>query len=217
MLQVFDERCRQVSPGQKGKKTEAAQIHFRKAGGSSRAAYLYATTPFPHCIFVTLWPCTPRQAQQRRHDELSKELLAQSSHLLTLHKIISETQKNPAGAASFLDEGNEQLHSFRRGLSQLQSAMQPVSKDPCFARFIDKFLALPDPGNQLLKIHKLLKYDDFDEKKDEMEPMLRSNNGIITSSTHRCVVLRHCAIDTMPTHLQSASCLVWYKPCLTCP
>ncbi len=145
---------------------------------------------------------TPQQAQERRHAELTEELLKiQSSHLLTLHKVLSEAQKNPAEAASLLDESNHQFSSFRRGISQLQSAMQPVSKDPCFARFIDKFLALPDPGNQLLKIHKLLKYDDFDEKKDEMEPMLRSNNGIITSSTHRCVVPRRCDSNAPPTHV----------------
>jgi hypothetical protein len=143
---------------------------------------------------------TPEQAQERRRNELTEELINQSSHLLTLHNVLSEAKRNPADAARLLDEGNHQFASFRRGISQLQSAMHPVSKDPSFARFIDKFLALPDPGNQLLKIHKLLKYDDFDEKRDEMEPMLRSNNGIITSSTHRCVPLRHRDSDIQLTH-----------------
>lgn len=125
----------------------------------------------------------PDDAKKLRRAELTELLSMQSSHLKALHRILHEAEKNPTEAAIMLDEDQDSLKSIRLGLLDLQHAVIPTCKDPHFSRFIDKFLALPDPGSQLLKIHKLLKFNDYTAQ-DEMEPMLRSNNGIITSSTH---------------------------------
>jgi len=46
-----------------------------------------------------------------------------------------------------------------KALADLQQALRPVQSDSSFGRFIDKFLALPDPGSQLLKLHKHLQYE----------------------------------------------------------
>ena len=135
---------------------------------------------------------TPEDAARRRHEQLS-EFFAQKSSLKALQKVLTEAQKSPADAAEMLREGNDAFHHVCKALADMQQAMRPVQSDSSFGRFIDKFLALPDPGNQLLKLHKHLKYTDFQEKKDRMQE-LESNNGSITSSTHGC-----------PAHARAAS------------
>ena len=148
---------------------------------------------------------SPADAQAQRRDSLTKMLSESSSPLRILHNVLAEAQKNPSHAADMLSETQDHFNSFKRGLQKLQHALVPAVKDPTFSRFIDKFLALPDPGSQLLKIHKLLNYRDFTEQ-DEMEPMLKSNNGIITSSTHGYDEFRFCFCRVSPVsqHLVSS-------------
>ena len=148
---------------------------------------------------------SPADAQAQRHASLTKMLSESSSPLMILHSVLTEAQENPSHAADMLSETQEHFNSFKRGLQKLQHALVPAVKDPTFSRFIDKFLALPDPGSQLLKIHKLLNYRDFTEQ-DEMEPMLKSNNGIITSSTNGYDEFRFCFCRVSPVsqHLVSS-------------
>ena len=134
-------------------------------------------------LLLELLTHTPEDAEKLRQIQLTEVLSMKSPHLTALHKILSEAQQSPSEAANLLREGQHYFHSIRIGLLELQHALHPVCKDPQFSRFIDKFLALPDPGSQLLSIHKLLQYNDFSAT-DEMEQMLASNNGRITSSTH---------------------------------
>ena len=134
-------------------------------------------------LLLELLTHTPEDAEKLRHIQLTEMLSMKSPHLTALHEILSKAQNSPSEAANLLREGQDYFHSIRIGLLELQHALHPVCKDPQFSRFIDKFLALPDPGSQLLSIHKLLQYNDFSAS-DEMEQMLASNNGRTTSSTH---------------------------------
>jgi hypothetical protein len=113
----------------------------------------------------------------------------------TLCDLLSKAQSNPSEAASMLAEGNATSRSVMKGLVDFQHALRPVGTDQTFSRFIDKFLALPDPGSRLLKLHKLLEFSDYSTA-DEMDH-IRSNNGSETSSTHAyvscCIARRNCS------------------------
>ena len=73
--------------------------------------------------------------------------------------MLSESQRSPADTAETLREGTDTFHHVMKALADLQQALRPVQSDSSFGRFIDKFLALPDPGSQLLKLHKHLQYE----------------------------------------------------------
>jgi hypothetical protein len=127
---------------------------------------------------------SPEDAERRRHEILSNLLSLKTSPLKCLFDVLSKANKNPSDAATMLREDDPHFGLVRDSLVDFQHAVRPVHRDPNCSRFIDKFLMLPDPGSQMLKLHERLGYCDVT---DEVAPMFKTNNGSITSSTHGCV------------------------------
>jgi hypothetical protein len=124
---------------------------------------------------------SPEDAERRRHEKLSQLLSLKSSPLKSVFDILSKANKSPSDAAAMLREDDADFVLVSDSLIDFQHALRPVHRDPNCSRFIDKFLMLPDPGSQMLKLHERLGYDDVT---DEVEEVFKSNNGSITSSTH---------------------------------
>jgi hypothetical protein len=157
---------------------------------------------------------SPEDAERRRHEKLSQLLSLKASPLKSLFDVLSKANKSPSDAAAMLREDDADFVSVRDSLIDFQHALRPVHRDPNCSRFIDKFLMLPDPGSQMLKLHAALGYSDVT---DEVAPMFKTNNGSITSSTHgwaRAVAPAALVARNVTRHV--AFCLVWFRPCSTC-
>ncbi len=124
---------------------------------------------------------SPEDAEKRRHENLTQLMSLKTSHLKSLFDVLSKANRSPSDAAAMLREDGSVFRSVRNSLIDFQDALRPVHRDPNYSRFTDKFLMLPDPGSQMLKLHERLGYSDLT---DEAAPMFKSNNGSITSSTH---------------------------------